>query len=65
MRYDVLVAERRAGLAVPGDRSAFQELGEEVGLLLEELLVVGKVVSEERERVDAGTSPEDDLRPTA
>ena len=45
--------------------SALHELGEQAGLLLEELLVVGQVVAEERERVDAGASSEDDLCPPA
>ena len=50
---------------MPGDRSALEQLGEEVGLLFEEVLVVGKVVPEERERVDAGASSEDDFCPAA
>src|SRR5258707_14250242 len=57
------MAERGPGLPLPGDRSPFEELGEEVGLLFEELLVVGEVVAEQGERVDAGTPAEDDLRP--
>ena len=65
MRHDILVVERRAGLALPGDRAALEQLGEEVGLLFEEVLVVGKVVTEERERLDAGASSEDDFRPAA
>ncbi len=64
MGHDILVAERGAGLAVPGDRSAFEEFGEEVGFLFEEVLVVGEVIAEERERVDAGTPSEDDFCPT-
>ena len=52
-----------AGLALPGDRSALEQLGEEVRLLFEEVLVVGQVVAEQRERLDAGASPEDDLCP--
>jgi hypothetical protein len=61
VRHDIVVIERRAGLTVPVDRPALEEFGEEIGLLLEELLVVGEVVAEERERFDAGASPEDDL----
>jgi hypothetical protein len=64
VRYDILVDERRAGLALPGDRSAFEEFGKEVRFLFEEVLVVGQVIPEERERVDAGTSSEDHFRPT-
>ena len=62
--HDVLVEQRGARLALPADRSALEQLGEEVGLLFEERLVVGQVVAEERERVDAGTAAQDDLRPT-
>src|SRR5258708_9226094 len=65
VRHNILVAERCAGLALPGDGPALDELSEEAGLLLEELLVVGKVVTEERERVDAGASSKDDLCPPA
>ena len=65
VRHDVLVAERRPGPSLPGDRPALDQLGEQLGLLLEELLVVGEVITEERERVDAGASSEDDLRPAA
>ena len=65
MRHDILVVQRRPGHPFPGDRAALEEFGEQVGLLLEELLVVGQVVAEERERVDAGASSEDDFRPTA
>ena len=65
MGHDILVVEGSTGLALPGDRAALEQLGEEVGLLLEQLLVVGKVVPEERKRVDARASSEDDLGPTA
>jgi len=65
VRHDILVVECRAGLAVPADRPALEQFGEEVGLLFEQLLVVGQVVAEERERVDAGTSSEDDFGATA
>ena len=51
--HDVLVVQRRAGLALPRDRAALEQLGEQVGLLLEEVLVVGQVVAEQRERLDA------------
>jgi len=50
---------------LPGDRFALEQLGEEIDLLLEKILVVGKVVAEEWERLDAGTASEDDLRPAA
>jgi len=54
-----------AGLAVPGDRAALEQLGEQLGLLLEELFVVGQVVAEQRERFDARSAAEDDLGPAA
>src|SRR6202011_2903717 len=65
VRHHILVVQRRAGLALPGDGPALDELSEEAGLLLEALLVVGKFVAEERERVDAGASSKDDLCPPA
>jgi hypothetical protein len=65
VRHDILVEERGAGLALPGDRSPLHELGKEVGLLLEEVLVVRKVIAEERERVDAGAPSENDFCPAA
>src|SRR5215470_16533441 len=49
MRHDVLIEQWRAGLALPGHASALEDFGEELGLLLEQLLVVRKVVAEERE----------------
>jgi hypothetical protein len=61
VRDHVLVVQRRAGLALPGDRSALQQLGEQAGLLLEEVFVIGQVVAEQRERVDARAPAEDDL----
>jgi hypothetical protein len=64
VRHDVLVVEGGARLALPGDRSALDQFREEVGLLFEEVLVIGKVVTEQRERLGAGTSPEDDFRTT-
>src|SRR5258706_2549638 len=65
MRHHVLIVERGARLALPRDRPALDELREEAGLLLEELLVGGKVVAEERERVNAGAPSKDDLCPPA
>ena len=65
VRDDILVAQRSAGLALPGDRSSLEQFGEELRLLFEEVVVVGKVVAKQWERLDAGTSSEDDLCPTA
>jgi len=64
VRYDVLIVERGPGRALPADGSARQQLGEQLGLLFEELFVVGQVEAEQGERVDAGAPPEDDLRPS-
>ena len=57
--------QRRAGLALPGDRPALEQFGEQRGLLVEEFLVVGEVVAEQRERFDARPAAEDDLGPAA
>ena len=46
IRDDVLVVQWRSGGALPGDRTTFEHLGEERGLLLKQLLVVGQVVAE-------------------
>src|SRR6185312_13751328 len=65
VRYDVLAQQRRAGLALPGHRPALEQFGEQRGLLVEEILVVGQVVAEQRERLDARPAPEGDLGPAA
>jgi hypothetical protein len=65
VRHDVLVQQRRAGLALPGHRAALEQFGEQRGLLVEQLLVVGQVVAEQRERLDARPAAEDDLGPAA
>src|SRR6266446_9948506 len=60
-RTEVLVSERGAELARPGDGLVSQQAGEQVELLLEELLVVGEVVSEERERLNQRAATDDQL----
>jgi len=50
-------------VAAPGHGATLDELRKELGLLLEELLVVGEVESEERERLDARAATEDHLGP--
>src|SRR5216683_1902385 len=52
VRHYVLVVQGRAGGALPGDRSALEQLGEQRRLLLEQFFVVGEVVSEQREGLD-------------
>src|SRR5216683_1930240 len=48
-RAEVLVCERRAELSRPGDGLVSQQAHEQVELLLEEVLVIVEVVTEERE----------------
>jgi hypothetical protein len=47
------------------DRLLEAERSETIELLLEEALVVGEVVAEQRERLHKRTPPEDDFRPSA
>ena len=56
--------DRGASRAAPRHGLLPEQLGEEVDLLLEELLVVPQVVAEQRERLDAGAAPEDDFGAT-
>ncbi len=60
-RVDELVGERSAQLAAPGDRLLREERCEEVELLLEELLVLVQLESEEREGLDERPAAEDHL----
>ena len=46
-----MVGEAGPQLAGPGDRFTFQNFREQVDLLLEQLLVVRKIETEERERL--------------
>ena len=48
--------------ARPGDGLVAQQAREQVELLLEELLVVGEVEAEERERLGQRAAPDDQLR---
>jgi hypothetical protein len=61
MGHDVLVDKRTASLALPGDRPALEQLGEQAGLLLEQLVVVVQAVAEQGERVDTRTASKDHL----
>jgi hypothetical protein len=49
--------------AGPGDRLLVEELDEQLELLLEQPLVVGQVVAEQREALGERAAPEDDLDP--
>src|ERR1700721_2930029 len=60
-RAQVLVCERSAEGAGPRDRLAAHEAREEIEFLLEELLIVGEVESEERERLRQRTATDDEL----
>ena len=54
---DFLLVQGGAGRSIPGDGAAFHQLGEEVRLLCEQTLVVGEVVAEQGERLDARATP--------
>src|ERR1700730_12653540 len=62
-RTEVLIGQRGAELARPGDGLVPHQAREQIELLLEELLVVSEVVSEKRERLDQRTAPDDELCP--
>src|SRR5260370_41811612 len=62
-RTEVLVGERRAELARPGDGLVSQQAREQVELLLEQVLVVVEVVPEERERLNQRAAAGDQLGP--
>ena len=53
VRHHILVRERSSRISFPGHRGALEQLGEQVQLLLEQLLVIGQVVAEKGKRVDA------------
>ncbi len=61
VRHDILVGQRGTGLSLPGHGAAFQQFGEQIGLLFEEFFIVAEVVAEQWKRVDARSAPEDDL----
>ncbi len=60
-RVDRLLVQARAGRSGPGHGRLLAQLGEELQLLLEELLVLLEGVAEERERLDEGAAAEDHL----
>lgn len=60
-RIDGLIAEGRAGGARPGDARFADQPGKEVEAFLEQRLVVFQVEAEEREALDEGPAPDDDL----
>ena len=62
-RKDRLVGERRTDAALPGDRLLLEHVGEEVELLLEQLLVLAQFEAEERERLGERPATQDDLGP--
>ena len=61
-RAQVLVDQRRTELSRPGDRLIPQQEGQQVELLLEELLIVLEVVAEEWKRLGQGSTTDDELR---
>ena len=60
-REDALVLQRRPRLALPRDGVGADERGEEVELVLEQDLVLRKVVAEQRKGLDEGPAPQRDL----
>ena len=57
--YTTWLDERRAQPSGPGDRLPLQQLGEQLELLLEQLLVVRQVVAEQRERLGERAAADD------
>ena len=64
-RVDAGAVERRAMAPGPGDVLRLAQLQQQLELLDEELVVVGEVVAEERERLDERASARHDLGATA
>lgn len=62
---DAGVDQRRAVTTGPRDLLVAVELDEQVQLLLEQLVVVGQVVAEQREGLGVGTASGGDLGPSA
>ena len=61
-RVDLLVFQWRAQLTGPGDGLLRQQRREQVEFFREQLLVLGQVEPEQRERLDEGTPAENDVR---
>src|SRR5215203_3933684 len=57
-RIDDLALQRWAGGPAPRHAARFEQLGEEPQFVLEQLVVVGKVVAEERVRLGEGAASE-------
>ena len=60
-REHALIGERRAGTAAPGHRRLPDQRREQVELLLEQLLVLAELVSEQGEGLGERAAPENDL----
>ena len=60
-RVDAAVVDRRAVPARPRDPLGLAQLQQQLELLDEQLVVVGEVVAEERERLDERAAPGHDL----
>ena len=58
---DALVLQRRPQRALPCHRLFLQHGGEQIELLVEQLLVLLQVEAEQRKRLGEGAAPEDDL----
>ena len=60
-RRDLGVPERRAKATLPSYAARSVQLNQQLELLAEERIIVGKVEAEERERFHERTAPDDDL----
>ena len=57
----VAPVDRGASRTAPRDRSGLEQLGEQIQLVVEELVVLGQVVAEERIGLGKGSAAENDL----
>ena len=60
-RKHTLVLERRTQFALPGHRLLFQQLNEQIELLLEQLFVLAQIEAEQREGFGERAAAEDHL----
>jgi hypothetical protein len=60
-RKDALIGEWRACLALPGDRIVLEDRGKQIELFVKQRLVVGEIVTEQREGLGERATAEDDF----
>jgi hypothetical protein len=63
LREDIGILQRRAHRALPGNRLLVEKLHEKLELLLEQLVIILQVISEQRERLGEGAAAQDHLGP--